>query len=307
MFDHFVWSVIVCPVAVAVAVRLLADRLRPDTAVPLLVVATAAAAGAALLNLVTFAVKALAELPAVAARFGLSADHVRADTSSAPWVSWVSVTLLATVLARMARVAWTHRRDTRFARRYTDLPVDADGVVVLDDPRAEAFAVPGRPGRIVVTTAMRAALDDAQHAALLAHERAHLAGRHHRLVRTARFAAAAHPAFHGLTRHIGFLVERAADERAAEQVGDRRAVAGAIGVAALVSAPGGRATGLRITPAGPGLRGAGVVPRRVASLLAPPGAGRLPLVGVPLAVALFSLGWTGECVWDLGELLAAAR
>ena len=118
MFDHFVWSVVVCPVVVALGVRWLADRLRPDTAVPFLVAAIAAAAAAGLLNLAAFSIKALAELPAVGARFGISDAYVRADTSSAPWVSWLSVALLLFAVAGMLRAGWTHRRDTRFARRY---------------------------------------------------------------------------------------------------------------------------------------------------------------------------------------------
>nr|BFE70551.1 hypothetical protein GCM10020092_038520 [Actinoplanes digitatis] len=165
--------------------------------------------------------------------------------------------------------------------------------------------MPGAGGRIVVTTGMRAALDDAQYAALLAHERAHLAAHHHRLVLLARLSAAVHPAFRLLTRKFDYLVERAADERAAAELDDRRAVAVAIGAAALVS-DGGHGS-LRMTPSREDLRRAGAVPRRVASLLAPRRTrSPLPLV-VPAAVAAFSLAWTAECVYDLGELLLAAQ
>ncbi|MBG0568837.1 M56 family metallopeptidase [Actinoplanes aureus] len=303
MFDHFIWEVVVCPAAIAVTARYLADRMRPQAALTFLVAAIAAAAAACLVTLIAFALKAAAELPVTGELFHFSDRYVRADTAQVPWVSWLSVAMLALAAAGLVRAWARHRRDVRFARRYTDLPV-TDGLVLLDDDRAEAFAVPGGDGRIVVTTGMRAALDDTQYAALLAHERAHLTGRHHRLVLIARLSAAVHPAFRRLTRRIDYLVERAADERAATELDDRRAVAHAIGAAALVSVG---ATGLRMAPSASDLRRAGAVPRRVASLLTPLRTwSPLPLV-VPVAVAVFSLAWTAECVWDLGELLAAAH
>jgi hypothetical protein len=153
---------------------------------------------------------------------------------------------------------------------------------------------------------MRAGLDDRQYAALLAHERAHLSAGHHRLVQFARLSAAAYPVFWWLARRMEYLVERAADERAAAELGDRRVVARAIGAAALVSAgPAGRAA-LLMAPSRSDLRRAGVVPRRVASLIAPRRGGSALLLVVPVAVAASSLIWTGECVYDLGELLTAA-
>ncbi|MBM2618467.1 M56 family metallopeptidase [Actinoplanes sp. LDG1-06] len=305
MFDHFVVSVVVCPVLVALAVRWLSDRLRPEQAVTVLVISIVTAAAAGLVSLGAFAVKAVAELHPVAVRLGFSDAVVRADTEREPWVSALSAVLLVAALAGMARVWWQHRRELVVAAEFRGLPVDADRVTMIDDVRAEAFAVPGAPGRVVVTTGMRSALTDQQYGALLAHERAHLDSRHHHLVLFARLAAAANPVFRWLTRRIEYLVERAADERAAEQVGDRRVVARAIGAAALRASD--TRLGLSMAPAGWDLRSAGVVPRRVASLLAPPYAARLlALIVLPLAVAAGSVVWTGECVADLGELLYAA-
>ncbi|MBU2669003.1 M56 family metallopeptidase [Actinoplanes bogorensis] len=305
MFDHFVVSVIVCPVLVAVFVRWLADRLRPEAAVTVLVISIVTAAAACLVSLSAFALKAVAELHPVAVRLGFSDAVVRADTEREPWVSSLSAVLLLVAVAGMVRVARLHRREKQVAAEFRGLPVDTDRVTMIDDIRAEAFAVPGAPGRVVVTTGMRSALDDQQYSALLAHERAHLDARHHYLVLFARLAAAVHPAFRWLTRRIEFLVERAADERAAEQVGDRRVVAKAIGAAALRAAH--TRVGLSMAPASWDLRSAGVVPRRVASLLAPRfTAGLLALVALPLAVAAGSVIWTGECVADFGELLYTA-
>ncbi|MFI8888429.1 M48 family metalloprotease [Streptomyces sp. NPDC053813] len=59
---------------------------------------------------------------------------------------------------------------------------EAGRLCVLNDPRPDAFALPGglrRSDRIVVTSGMLRALGPAEREALLAHERAYLAARHH--------------------------------------------------------------------------------------------------------------------------------
>ena len=101
------------------------------------------------------------------------------------------------------------------------------------EPDVDAFALPGRPGRIVVTTGMRDALDPDLYAAMIAHERCHLDERHHHLVWLARLGAAIHPVLTPMVRHVEYLVERAADEAAADALGNRPQVASAIGTAAL--------------------------------------------------------------------------
>lgn len=300
MFDHFVSSVVICPILVTLAVRLLADRLRPEAAVRFLVLTLTAAAAACLVTLVAFGLKAVAELPATGAFFHFSDRIVRADTAHEPWVSWLSAVFTVLAVAGITRVWLCHRRETAAVRRFAG--AGAGQVVVIDDERAAAFAIPD--GRVVVTTGMRAALDDTQYAALLAHEEAHLRGRHHRLILLTRIAAAVHPAFRLLTRHIDYLIERAADEQAAIHIRDRRVVARAIGAAALVSSG---TAGLRMAPAAGDLRRAGAVPRRVASLLSPLQAWSPLLLLVPLGVAAFDLAWTAECLWDLGELLYSAQ
>ncbi|MER7417288.1 M56 family metallopeptidase [Micromonospora peucetia] len=310
MFDHFVWSVVVTPVLVLAAAWFLSERLRPGPAAVVLAWSVAVAAGASLVNIAAFAVKAVAETPAVARRFDFSDRVVRQDTAHVPWVSWLSLLMLAAAGVALVRLARRHRRAQAALRHYAELPGQVGGqLVVLDDPRVEAFAVPGPPNRIVVTTGMRAVLDDEHFAALLAHERAHLAGGHHRLVRLAQFAAAAHPVFRSAVRRIEYLVERDADERAAVDVGSRRVVARAIGAAALAaSARSGHASVLRLTPADSDVARAGAVPRRVASLLRDRTGSRSRLMAaVPALLAAGSVVWTGECVYDLHELMRAAR
>ncbi|MFI5908641.1 M48 family metalloprotease [Dactylosporangium sp. NPDC051541] len=297
MFDHFVWSVLVVPPLLVIAVRLMADRLAPSAAARAVAWSAALAAIGSTVNLLLFAAHAIAQLPGVDRLLGWSASVVARDVASEPWVPWLSSALLVAVTISVWHRVLRQRRLLRL------LPSSgAEGVVMIPDPAAGAFAVPGRPGHVVVTTGMRDLLTDRQFEALLAHEHAHLAEHHHRLVRVAELAVAAHPALWWVGRHVDYLVERAADERAAERLGDRRTVAHAIGAAALAgTAP--HPSGLHAASVG------GIVPRRVSHLLRPAPA-LLPqiLVAVPILVGLSSLVWTGEATLDLVELfMAAAR
>ncbi|UGQ13463.1 M56 family metallopeptidase [Yinghuangia sp. ASG 101] len=306
MFDHFAWSVAVVPVLVVVLTLPLARRLSPSVGAAVLAWSAVVAACASLVNLGLFAVKAVAEIPAVAERFGWSHRVVAEDTAHVPWVSWVSAAWLVWSVAAVARVRRRHRRGHRIAEEFAHLPADRQ-VVVVESDAVDAYAVPGRPGRIVVTTAMREALTPEQYAALLAHERAHLDAGHPRLIMLAESAGAAHPALRWVARRVGYLIERAADEAAAVAVGDRRTVARAIGTAALASvhAPGPAvpvATSFARSRKRPG-----AIPSRVAALLVPGGPGLTKWVGLlPALAAVSSAAWTGEALLDFCQLLHGA-
>ncbi|GIJ61046.1 M48 family metalloprotease [Virgisporangium aurantiacum] len=304
MFDHFLLSVVIVPPVFVAVVRLLADRFAPSLAAGVLAWTAATAAVASMANLAVFALHAAAEVPVVGQTFGWSSRVVADDTANVAWVPWLSVALLAAATGSVAHRWRVHRAALRRARRQAPA---AGGLVLVPDDAATAFAVPGRPGHVVVTTGMRATLSARQFDALLAHENAHLAGGHHRLVRAAELAAAAHPALRWVARHVGYLVERAADEQAAAAVGSRRTVAHAIGAAALASA--GTAPGLNA--GAPGLNAAapgGVVPRRVAELLRPRARANLwALSALPVGLAVFTIAWTGEAIYDLGELIGLAH
>src|SRR5690242_7731200 len=62
------------------------------------------------------------------------------------------------------------------------------GAVVIEHPQPAAYCVAGRCPTVIVTTGAMAALAPGQLDAVLAHERAHLAGRHHALKAAARIA-----------------------------------------------------------------------------------------------------------------------
>jgi hypothetical protein len=80
---------------------------------------------------------------------------------------------------------------------------------------------------------MLRALTAPQRQAMLAHERAHLHGRHSVAMLMAQLAAAANPLLIPVRTAVGFLCERHADDAAASEVGDRVIVAEALAAAAL--------------------------------------------------------------------------
>jgi Zn-dependent protease with chaperone function len=97
-----------------------------------------------------------------------------------------------------------------------------DAAFVLDAARPAVYCVPGRPPTIVLTTGALAVLDAAQLAAVLAHERAHLAGRHHLLLAVTRSLAAVAPFVPLFTRgaaEVARLAEMRADDAAARRAG----------------------------------------------------------------------------------------
>jgi Zn-dependent protease with chaperone function len=95
------------------------------------------------------------------------------------------------------------------------------GVTVLDHPVPLAYCLPrrlgGRPSAVVVTTATLEQLDPAQLAAVLAHEHAHQARRHHTLllaVQALRIGFPWLPAARAAHTAVARLVELAADDAA---------------------------------------------------------------------------------------------
>jgi len=91
---------------------------------------------------------------------------------------------------------------------------------VLNAAQPAAYCVPGRPAAIVLTSAALAVLDPGQLNAVLAHERAHLAGRHHLLIALTRALAATFPGVPLFTRapaEVARLAEMCADDAAARR------------------------------------------------------------------------------------------
>ncbi|MFZ0903099.1 MAG: SHOCT domain-containing protein [Mycobacterium sp.] len=138
----------------------------------------------------------------------------------------IGVRLATAVLGMRAR-AHEHARAVRLVGHRTG---EAD-VVMVEAAKAAAYCVEGRPPAIVVTSAARAALDDRQLAAVLAHERAHLAGHHAVIVSVLRALAAVFPRLSLITegaQEVSRLLEMCADDVAVRRHSSRALLSGLI-------------------------------------------------------------------------------
>ena len=317
---------LICPLLLRVLARPIAARVEPRCATWLLTGAAVVLAACSSAALALGALAALIRVPAVAALGSWSPTVIARGDSASAGAAVVFGFLLGAAFTAAARFAVRRGQALAEAFRHARGLPGRGQVVVTEDASADAYTVPGRPGRIVVSAGMLDTLDDAGRAALLAHERAHLAGRHYAFTSVARLAAAANPLLRPLAAAVEYTVERWADERAAAAVGDRRLVAetiaraavavkrtrprrspaAALGIAfhALDRIVGGRAASGRITARS--LATAGPIPRRVAALLAPPPGRRWILQAVVALVAVVAGFWALDAAHDLHELLEAA-
>jgi Zn-dependent protease with chaperone function len=109
----------------------------------------------------------------------------------------------------------------------------------MEHPSAVAYCLPGRVATIVLTSGALAALNDDEIRAVLAHEKAHLRGRHHLVLAAADAVATTLPFVPSLRRareEQARLLEMLADDAAAQSSG-RLAVARALVSLAEVSVP----------------------------------------------------------------------
>ncbi|WP_327176928.1 M56 family metallopeptidase [Streptomyces sp. NBC_01335] len=283
----FVYLPLVLPLTALPVARLAAHHLHPRTATRLLAVAGTTLALCSTLCLALLMVIGTAQLPGNPLPDGWSDPEVRAALPYEDRTGLVAIGVLGAVVAGCAATLVRHVRTRVAATRALGAPTrESGGVSVVESPAPYAYALPGGPvrgrmggaaagdGRVVVSSALLDCLEPDEQQALFAHERAHLAGRHHRYLLLTQLAARANPFLVPLRTAVAYSTERWADEEAARAVGSRHVVARAVGKAALVSARSpfeglagfARATGF----AGPaGFAAAGPVPLRVAALLDP--------------------------------------
>ncbi|MEU0481233.1 M56 family metallopeptidase [Streptosporangium sp. NPDC006013] len=122
----------------------------------------------------------------------------------------------AAILVRARRERRRHAEMLNLLGRH-DGALDA---VVLDHDEAAAYCLPGRDGRAVITTAALRSLAPEQVAAVLAHEQAHLRGRHHLVLAAAEAFCRALPylpLFARARSEIARLIELLADDVAARR------------------------------------------------------------------------------------------
>jgi Zn-dependent protease with chaperone function len=158
----------------------------------------------------------------------------------------LGLTLAAAVAARAVVTAVTHLRAVRQhavrhaqTARLVGRPDPALGAVLVDHDQPAAYCVAGPHPTVILTTAALQALDPGQLGAVLAHERAHLASHHHRLLAAARIGRQILP-FLPLMRdadtQITRLVEMHADDTATADR-DTRPLATALVVLAATAGP----------------------------------------------------------------------
>lgn len=224
------------PLAAGALARGISARVEPRLATWLMAGAALLLAGTSCGALGLLVLSPLVRMPWLAGLGHWSSTIVADAGLPGGWTSLVAaVTLGAALLATLAFAVRRGRALADVRRHARALPGDGGELVVTGDAAADAYAVPGRPGRIVVSTGMLDVLDDLGRTALLAHERAHLNARHHWFTAAARLAAAANPLVRPLASAVEYAVERWADESAASAVGDRQLVARAIASAAIAA------------------------------------------------------------------------
>jgi Zn-dependent protease with chaperone function len=255
------------------------------------------------------AVGTLAGLGSANPRSGVAGDVLALGDSAlrgqAPRVSGLRLLALAAGLVLLTLLCWilldavaTVLRERRRHRLLLSLLAHGDpkvpGALVVDHPAAAAYCVPGLRSKIVVSAGTLDLLDQAELAAVLAHERAHLRERHDlvllpftALLRAFRWTGVAREA----NAAVGLLVEMLADDRALRHRPARELATALLRV--------GAAGGVH-APTGALAADGGEVAARVSRLLRP--APRLPLpvlaligvaaagtVAVPVALLAFPL------------------
>lgn len=148
--------------------------------------------------------------------------------------AWIGVCALRVLIG-----GWRRRRDLHRSLDLVTEPDPQHGVAVLDAAAPAAFCVPGRTGQIVVTRGALERLSTSELGGVLAHEAAHLRGRHNWAVALSEVLARAFPRVRLFTVaavQTKQLIELLADDAAARQVG-RINVASAIVSLAEMRAP----------------------------------------------------------------------
>lgn len=151
-----------------------------------------------------------------------------------------TVAVAGLVLAAVARIGRSLHRSSVGNRRHADSAriigrrvAGVDGVVV-DAPQKMAYCVGGRPGTVVITSAALDCLDRVHLDAVLAHERAHLAGHHHLLLAMTRALASTFPRVRLFTvaqAEVARLLEMCADDKASVRHGTAPLLAAIVSLA----------------------------------------------------------------------------
>ena len=231
----------------------LLGRAKWTARAPLLAIVTYLAAGWSVVTAIglaglTLAVKTTALGGGLSHLIGACVLRLR-ETYGTPGgaaVAALGLTLAGAVAAGTALTAMTHLRAARQqallhaeTARLVGRPEPSLGAVLVEHSEPVAYCVAGRLPTVILSTGALQALEPAELSAVLAHERAHLTGRHHRLLALARIGCLVLP-FLPLMRdadaQVARLVEMHADDAAA-RTSDPRSLAAALVVLATGASP----------------------------------------------------------------------
>jgi beta-lactamase regulating signal transducer with metallopeptidase domain len=211
-------------------------------------------------------------------------DAYEIGLAIAVFLGGIALILLGWRYSGRLRQASIRTRAHGEAARITGHQFEGGSAFVLDTTRPAVYCVPGRPPTIVLTSGALEVLDPQQLAAVLAHERAHLAGRHHLLLAATRSLAAVAPAVPLFARGAGEvarLAEMRADDVAARRGGRRPLIAALLAMGAGVAVGQVPAAWLAAT--------GGVVTCRVRRLADPPPRVRSVRLGLALTALTLAL------------------
>ncbi|MDV9172605.1 M48 family metalloprotease, partial [Streptomyces sp. W16] len=161
------------PFALRSPARRALERLTPVAALWLLTGSAVIAAGCTLTALGAFVLTGLLRLPLFASLGELVHPLRTSYGGLVPPAALLSAGALVGCAWALTRWALYQSRAFRVARTQAGRGPVAGDLCVVDSPHPDAYALPGRPHRIVVTTGMLRSLDAAEREALFAHERAH--------------------------------------------------------------------------------------------------------------------------------------
>ncbi|MCV7303521.1 M48 family metalloprotease [Mycobacterium barrassiae] len=169
--------------------------------------------------------------------FGLSEHGGLAGLSGSIALASGGIAMVVIFSARTCR--WSSRLRSR-SREHADAvlmvgrPTTRPGVVVVEAQRSAAYCVSGHRPAIVVTSAAWSSLARSELAAVLTHEQAHIAGRHHQILTMLRAMAGALPRLPLMQQSseaVAELLEMCADDAAARRHGVEPILGGLLAMA----------------------------------------------------------------------------
>jgi Zn-dependent protease with chaperone function len=263
-------------------------RLPPHIAARVTTASLVAVAAAALPSVWLLGLSYLAHLPIIGGSFQWCAMAMGIHHDVPAVIGIPSVLVGAIGAPRAVQVI---RRDRKLRMH------DAGPIEYIDSPEPYAVTVPGRGGRVVISTGLLDLVDDAELDAVIAHEETHAEHRHDRYLLIARTVAALIPFVRPITVRLQYSLERWADEQAARTCRDRRVVASALAKVAL---------GQPAQPALLGFGNLGVTGRVEALMVAAPPAMPTRRIAAVLWASIAATALLGVVqLHHLGTLIAA--